>query len=170
MAHHLLPRISCYTCHSKAFFNKISYLLFIIWAVLGLYCCVRALSSCERGPSLLQYFSFSSQGLLCCGAWVLGTRLQELWPTGLAALPCANLPWPGIEPMIPALAGGLLITGPAEKSPKRSCLARGEATTKSGWSALVPNLGSWMLYLFSQPNCSLFLHGSRSQSVGLNLT
>ena len=42
--------------------------------------------------------------LSSCGAWASLT--QDMW----------DLPRPGIEPVSPALAGGLLTTGPPEKS------------------------------------------------------
>ena len=77
-------------------------------------------------------------GISCCGAWTLGARASVLVARGLRSydlralehrlsscgtrvqLPCNmwDLPGPGIEPVSPALAGGLLTTAPPEKSLK----------------------------------------------------
>ena len=46
-------------------------------------------------------------GLFCYGAWALEHGLQQLWSTTLVAPWHVDLPGPGIEPVSPALAGGL---------------------------------------------------------------
>ena len=57
---------------------------------------------------------------MCSRAWA-----QWLWHTSLAVLNMWNLPRAGSEPVSSALAGGLLTTGPSEKSLrlhfKKSC-------------------------------------------------
>ena len=73
--------------------------------MVGLHCCVQALSSCgEQGllPSWGMWTSHGS-GVSCCGSWVLELRLrsygtQAYFPQGLW-----DLPRPGIEPVSPAL-------------------------------------------------------------------
>ena len=85
---------------------------YLFLAVLGLGCCTQAFSSCGSGSCSLAV-GFSLQWLLlfrstaskACGP-------QQLWGMGLAALRRVGSSWTGIDPMSPALAGGLLTTGP----------------------------------------------------------
>ena len=70
-------------------------------AELGLRCCMQAFSSCGEQGSLS---SCGVQPPRSCGMWA--QLPHSLW----------NPPGPGIEPMLPALAGGFLHTGPPGKS------------------------------------------------------
>ena len=91
------------------------YLLFL--AVLGLRFCVRTSSSCgERGPlfiavwgpltiaaSLVAEHRLQTRRLSSCGS--RAQLLRSMW----------DLPRPGLEPVSPALAGGLSTTAPPGK-------------------------------------------------------
>ena len=90
--------------------------------MLGLRCCTRTFSSCgERGERGL-FFVAVCRLLTVVASLVaehefLGAGPQQFWPTGLIALwHVWDLPGPGIEPVSPALAGGLLSTMPLGKS------------------------------------------------------
>ena len=60
---------------------------------------------------------FSSCGIQTQQLWLMGSRVQaqQLWCTGLVAPRHVGLPGPGLEPVSPALAGGLLTTVPPRK-------------------------------------------------------
>ena len=81
--------------------------MYYFLAVLGLHCCVWAFSSCGA-------WAFHHGGVSCCGAQALGAWVLERglrtgsWAQLLHSL--WDLPWPGIEPRSPALAGGFLST------------------------------------------------------------
>ena len=108
MAFLLLLRWSC------DFFFKLIYLFL---AALGLRFCVRAFSSCgERGPlfivvrgpltiaaSLVAEHKLQTRRLSNCGS--RAQLLRGMW----------DPPRPGLEPMSPALAGGLSTTAPPGK-------------------------------------------------------
>ena len=69
-------------------FYKFIYFYFIFYlflAVLGLRCCVWALSSCgERGlPFVAVHGLLIAVASLCCGAWALGTRASVVAARGL---------------------------------------------------------------------------------------
>ena len=101
------------------FFKEISILIFIylFMAVLGLRFCARAFSSCGkwgplfiavRGPltiaaSLVAEHRLQTRRLSSCGS--RARPLRGMW----------DLPRPGLEPMSPALAGGLSTTAPPGK-------------------------------------------------------
>ena len=86
-------------------------------AVLGLRFCARAFSSCGkwgplfiavRGPltiaaSLVAEHGLQTRRLSSCGPWA--QLLRGMW----------DLPRPGLEPVCPALAGGLSTTAPPGK-------------------------------------------------------
>ena len=86
-------------------------------AVLGLHFCVRAFSSCGkwgplfiavRGPltvaaSLVAEHRLQTRRLSSCGS--RAQLLRSMW----------DLPRPGLEPVSPALAGGLSTTAPPGK-------------------------------------------------------
>ena len=84
--------------------------------------------SCCRARALERWgFSDAAHGLSSCGLWALlelrlsscGTRaqlLRSMW----------DLPGPGLEPMSPALAGGLLTTAPPGKPPHIAYLSLSE--------------------------------------------
>ena len=86
-------------------------------AVLGLRLCARALSSCgERGP----LFTAVRGPLTIAAPPVAEHRLQtrRLSSCGSRAQPLRgmrDLPRPGLEPVSPALAGGLSTTAPPGK-------------------------------------------------------
>ena len=99
------------------FFLLINLFIYLFLAVLGLRFCARALSSCgERGPlfiavrgSLTVVASpVEEHRLQTCRLSSCGTRAQLLrgmW----------DPPGPGLEPVSPALAGGLSTTAPPGK-------------------------------------------------------
>ena len=58
----------------------------------------------------------------CCRAQAPGVRAQYFWRTGLVASGQVASAQPRIELVSPALAGGLLSTGPPRKSPYYSLL------------------------------------------------
>ena len=74
--------------------------------------CRLSLVAASRDYSLVACVGFSL--LWSTGSGAL--RLQELWHMGLVVLWCVGIPGLGIEPVSPALAGRLLITGPSGKS------------------------------------------------------
>ena len=95
------------------FFNFI----YLFLAVLGLCFCVRAFFSCrEREPlfivvhgpltitaSLVAEHGLQTRRLSSCGSWA--QLLRSMW----------DLPRPGLEPVSPALAGGLSTAAPPGK-------------------------------------------------------
>ena len=100
------------------FFFFFKFILFIyFWLALGPRCCARAFSSCGEQASHCSGFSH-------CGARALGMRAPVVVACRLsscgsqAQLLCSmwNLPRPGLEPVSPALAGGLSTTVPPGKS------------------------------------------------------
>ena len=80
---------------------------------LALCCCVRAFSRCDKGAIVLRCSGFSLQ-------WhgLQGARASGVVPRRLGcSVPCGIfVPWPGIEPVSPVLAGGFPTSGPPEKS------------------------------------------------------
>ena len=128
----------CILSLAKFIFFKFIYLFIYFLAVLGLRCCARAFSSCgERGLLFVAVCGL----LIVVASLVVEPRLQgmqasvvvacELSSCGLRALEhrlgsCGtqaqllrgmwDLPAPGIEPVSPALARGLLTTAPPGKS------------------------------------------------------
>ena len=99
------------------FVFSLLHVIYLFLVALGLRCCARAFSSCgEQGllsscSTQAYHHSVSScraqaleHGLRNCGA---GAQL----PGGMWTLPS-----PGIEPMSPTLAGGLLSAAPPGKS------------------------------------------------------
>ena len=82
-------------------FNSGAELLFFLFlAVLGLHCCIQALSSWERGL-LSSCGAWTSHwgGFTCCRTWALGLTVCSSCDTQ-TYLPCGirNLPKPGMEP------------------------------------------------------------------------
>ena len=103
--------------------KRISY--FFMFA-LGLCGCSLAFSICSKqGLAFVAVWSFSLRVLLLQSSGSRAHRLQYLWHTGLAA------PWH--VAMSPALAGGLLTTGPLGKSPRKELFI-----------ALLCVLGNWV--------------------------
>ena len=98
-------------------FLKIIYFHFwLYWIFVA--ACGLSLVSASQGYNLVAVCGVSHcRGFSCCGAWDLGT-----WPSVVAVDRLSypnnmwNLPGPGIEPVLPALAGKFLTTGPTEKS------------------------------------------------------
>ena len=91
--------------HFFFFFKESILFIYLYLAAPGLHCCASAFSSCgEQGLLLV-----AVRGLLrlsSCGAWAqLLCGMRD--PLG-----------PGLEPMSPALAGGLLTTAPPGKPEK----------------------------------------------------
>ena len=88
----------------------------------ALCCCTQAFSGCGKQELLSSCSSRASHCgcFSCCRVWALG----HTWPTVVVAqgLNCSSacgilIPWPGIEPESPGLAGRFLTTGPPGKSP-----------------------------------------------------
>ena len=126
---------------STVFFSLINlfiYLsIYLFLAVLGLRCCVQALSSCgERGllfvvvrGLLIVVASFVAEhgiqahglqqlwheGFSSCGSWALERRLGICDARALLLRCMWDLPRPGLEPVSPALAGRFLTTVPPGK-------------------------------------------------------
>ena len=110
------------------FFLRFIYLLNLFLTVVGLCCCMKAFSSCNK------------RGLLCCGArashfsdFSCGPQALGAWASGVAAHGLSScgtwaslthgvwsVPGPGIEPMSLALQGRYLTTGPPGKPPDSS--------------------------------------------------
>ena len=89
--------------------------------MLTLCCCVQAFSSCSK-PGLFSSCGARTYcgGFSCCRAQALGLMASVVvaqWLQFTAQSPhCLwDLPWPGIEPVLPTLAGGFLTTGPPVK-------------------------------------------------------
>ena len=99
---------------------------FFFFAVLGLCCWALAFSSCRgRSYSSLQWAGFSLQWLLLlrstgsrhvdfssCGSRALERRLSSCGTQAQLLRNMWDLPGPGLEPVSPALAGGLSTTVP----------------------------------------------------------
>ena len=101
-------------------------LIWLFKKYLFTFCCAGPFSICrEQGPLFLEVGGFlidvpssvvehglfrhvgsvvAALGLSSCSTWT--SLLLSMW----------NPPWPGIEPMSPALQGGVLTTGPRGKS------------------------------------------------------
>ena len=86
-------------------------------AVLCLRCCARAFPGC-RGQGLLFIALYRLLIAMACLAVEHGLQSVNsvVGAPGVSCPAVWNLPGPTIEPMSPALAGGLLITGPPGKS------------------------------------------------------
>ena len=88
--------------------------------VLGLHRSEGFFSSCGEGGLLsLRWAGFSLQsvgprcvGFGSCGSWAPGSRLSSCGAWAELLLHLWSVPGPGIEPMSPALAGGLFTTAP----------------------------------------------------------
>ena len=109
-------------CKVKKKKKDLSTYLFL--AVLGLCCCLRALSSCSEWGLLVAVASVCrawalgtrASGVATCGLRSCGSRALEGWPTSWGPLvACGNLPGAVIKPMSPALADRFLSTGPPGK-------------------------------------------------------
>ena len=108
-------------------FKKINYLL----AGLDLCCCTQVFfySGSEWGPLCRRGSQASCcGGFSCCRAWARGHEGSEvsmcrLSCCGAQALQHIYLPRPGIEPVIPAVAGGFLATALSGKSRDLSLLS-----------------------------------------------
>ena len=99
-------------------FNTFIYFLFIYSWLCWVFTAARRLSLVvvSGGYSLLQCSGFSLRWLLL---WSSGSRCAGFSSCGAqASLLCSmwDLPGPGLEPVSPALVGGLLTTVPPGKS------------------------------------------------------
>ena len=91
---------------------------------------------CYHAAFFLKYlFIYLTALSLCCNTWIFivscggfhhGPWTPWLWCTGSVVVACGLscskaccilVPWPGVEPMSPALQSGFLTTGPPGKSP-----------------------------------------------------
>ena len=90
-------------------------LFFFFLAAPDLHCCVRALCSCGKWEPFSSCGAGASHcgGLSSCGAWALGC-----WAS--CPMACEIFPDQGLNWCPPALAGGLLTSGPPGKSPHYS--------------------------------------------------
>ena len=97
-------------------YNTLKKKTFIL-AVLGLWCCAWAFSSCNEQGLLSAFGVWASPcgGSSCCGVQALGMWAQQMGHLGLTALQCSGSPQPGIELVSPELAGGFLTIGPPGK-------------------------------------------------------
>ena len=121
---------------------SMSLLIFFIWwnIVITLFCLFTYLFLADLGLHccMWAFCSWGKQGLLfaavcrsliavasCCGAQALDAQASVVATRGLQSMGSIavahglhsmwNLPWPGIKPMSPALAGRFLTTGPPGK-------------------------------------------------------
>ena len=116
----------------------LNLLIYLFLASLGLRCCARAFSSCgERGllfvavrgllivvASLIAEHGLQERrlqqlwctGFSSCGSWALERRLSSCGARAQLLRGMWDLPTPGLEPVSPALAGGILTTAPPGKS------------------------------------------------------
>ena len=72
-----------------------------------------------------------ARGLSSCGSQTLEHRLSSCGSRAQLLCGMWDLPGPGLEPVSPALAGGILTTAPPGKSPKLSFLNCPVSTSSS---------------------------------------
>ena len=114
-------------------------------AALGLHCWARAFSSCGEWGLLFVAVCglLIAVASLCCGAQALGARASVVVTHGLSCSTATNmwdLPRPGLEPVSPALAGGVLTTAPTGKSHSLFLLLFLPSLFHSPRSPLLPGL------------------------------
>ena len=117
-------------------YSNVFIFIYLFLAALGLCCCTWAFSSCGKWGLLFVAVSRHCDAFSCCGVRALGARASVVVARGLsicgsralvrrlsscgawAQLLCGTwaLPGPGLKPVSPALAGGLLTTAPPGKS------------------------------------------------------
>ena len=114
-------RASLFPASGTFIFKFTFYSVYLFLPALGLYCFVKAFSSCGAWVPHCGGFS-------CCGAQALGTWVSVAAACGLQSAGSAvaahglsfpstwDLPGPGTEPVSPALAGRFLSTAPPGKS------------------------------------------------------
>ena len=116
----ILLHVFCLSSHVHV--GPVSFLdnsLFTCVAVLGLQCCLLAFSSCGRpGP----FSRGGAQASHCGGLSAAEHRLSALRLSSCgtrASLPLGTWDLPGVEikPASPALAGGIVTTGPPGQAP-----------------------------------------------------
>ena len=128
------------------FFNfilKLAYFLFL--AVPGLHCCMQTFFSCGKQGPLSSCGTDASccVGFCYCGARALGhLGFSSTGPWAQSLQGIWNLPGLGIKPVLPALAGEFLTTGPPGKP--RYFLITGSSTP----SLLSPS--SFLSYISKQ--------------------
>ena len=69
-----------------------------------------------NNPELSAFGLLVAWGLSSCGSWALECRLSSCGAWACLLRGMWDLPGPGLEPVSPALAGGLLTTAPPGKS------------------------------------------------------
>ena len=106
----------------ECFFKKI-IVFFIYFHLCWVFVAEHCISLAAGSRSTLSWWcaGFSLWWLSSCRAQALrALGTQQLWHTDLVALRHVGSSGSGIEHMSPALAGGLLTTGPPRKSPYES--------------------------------------------------
>ena len=101
------------------FFFYIDYFesFYLFLAVLGLCGHMWAFSSCSRLGLRCSCWAWAPHcGGFSCEHGLWGACASAILVHGLRCWGMWNLPWPGIKPMSPLLAGGCLTTRPPEKS------------------------------------------------------
>ena len=124
-------------CSFFVFFFLFRFFIYFIFGCVGslLLHAGFPLAAASGGYSSLRCVDFSCGGFSCCGVWALGARASVVvahgrsscgsWALERRLSSCGarasllrgmwDLPWPGLEPMSPALAGGFLTTVPPGK-------------------------------------------------------
>ena len=118
-------------------FNKFIYFIYLIFGCIGSLLLCAGFLQLRRVGATLRCSAWASHcgGFSCYGAWALGTRALVVVALGLSSCgsqalehrlsSCGawaqllrgmwDLPGPGIEPVSPTLAGGILTTAPPGK-------------------------------------------------------
>ena len=92
------------------------YFIYFSLALLGLLCSMGfPLVVASGGCSLLWCSAAHCSGFSCWRAWALEHRLSSWGARALVVLWTWGLPGPGMEPVPPVLAGGLVTTEAPEK-------------------------------------------------------
>ena len=102
----------------------------------------------------------SRAGLLCCGAWALGTWAWSLWRSGGVALWHVGPSQTRDQTLTPALAAGSLTTRPPGKAWECGVLTPGPGKS---WTWLLQSKGFWFwrgpVYHFISCGLCLWCHG-----------
>ena len=100
--------------------NSFKKLFINFWAVLGLCCCVDfSLVAAHRllvvVAFLVEHRPQDAQGFSGCSSWALEHRFSGFGSWAYLLLCMRNLPWSGIKPVSPALAGRFFTPDPPGK-------------------------------------------------------
>ena len=96
----------------------------------GGYSSLRCMGFSLRWLLLLWSTGFRRAGFSSCGSWALENRLSSCGAWAYLLCGMWDLPRPGLEPMSPALASGVLTTAPPGKPPAVSLCTQLCSSTK----------------------------------------